>query len=321
MKCAECSLSAGRSYNQIVRRRFAWFAWAVLGFNLLVILWGALVRASKSGEGCGDRWPLCNGVVIPHAARIATIIEFTHRASTGIAFLSVLAMAIWAFRAFRGEPVSRSASASLFFIVTEALLGAGLVLFKYVGADQSAGRAIYLSAHLVNTMLLLATMAFTAWWASGHRAIEASGSNAITLGLALIAAVIVAITGSMTALSDTLYPVSSLRTGFTADFSAASPALVRLRILHPVIALAAGVYIVIAAATISRAQSLGRIVIALVAAQLAAGTLNVWLLAPIWLQLVHLLLADLLWIALVLLAAAALEQSPSRQPAPSLVHT
>jgi heme A synthase len=304
-----------------VRRRFAWFAWAVLGFNLLVILWGALVRASKSGEGCGDRWPLCNGVVIPHAAQIATIIEFTHRASTGIAFLSVLAMAIWAFRAFRGEPVSRAASASLFFIVTEALLGAGLVLFKYVGADQSTGRAIYLSAHLVNTMLMLAAMALTAWWASGHRAIEASGSKATTLGLALIAALVIAITGAMTALSDTLYPVTSLSAGLTADFSAASSALVRLRILHPVIALAAGVYIIIAAATMTRAHRLGRIVIALVVAQFAAGMLNVWLLAPIWLQLVHLLLADLLWIALVLLAAAALEQSPSREPVPALVHT
>jgi heme A synthase len=304
-----------------VRRRFAWFAWAVLGFNLLVILWGALVRASKSGEGCGDRWPLCNGVVVPHAAQITTIIEFTHRASTGIAFLSVLAMAIWAFRAFRGQPVSRAASASLVFIVTEALLGAGLVLFKYVGADQSAGRAIYLSAHLVNTLLLLAAMALTAWWASGHRAVQLSGSGATTLGIALLAALVIAITGAMTALGDTLYPVTSLNAGFAADFSSASPALVRLRILHPVIALAAGVYIVIAAASLSRAQRLGRIVIALVAAQFAAGILNIWLLAPIWLQLVHLLLADLLWIALVLLAAAALEQSPSRQPVPALVHT
>jgi heme A synthase len=305
----------------MVRRRFAWFAWAVLGFNLLVILWGALVRASKSGEGCGDHWPLCNGVVIPHAAQIATIIEFTHRASTGVAFLSVLAMAIWAFRAFRGQPVSRAASASLFFIVTEALLGAGLVLFKYVGADQSTGRAIYLSAHLVNTMLLLAAMALTAWWASGHRAVELSGENTTTLALALVAALIIAITGAMTALSDTLYPVRSLSVGFTADFSAASPALVRLRVLHPVIALAASVYIVIAASTVGRSQRLGRVVIALVAVQLAAGMLNIWLLAPIWLQLVHLLLADLLWIALVLLAAEALEQSALRQPTPALVHT
>ena len=305
----------------MVRRRFAWFAWAVLGFNLLVILWGALVRASKSGEGCGDHWPLCNGVVIPHAAQIATLIEFTHRASTGIAFLSVLAMAIWAFRAFRGQPVSRAASASLFLIVTEALLGAGLVLFKYVGADQSTGRAIYLSAHLVNTMLLLAAMALTAWWASGHRAFEPSGANTTTIAFALIAALIIAITGAMTALTDTLYPVRSLGAGFTADFSAASPALVRLRVLHPVIALAASVYIVIAASTVRRSQRLGSVVIALVAVQLATGMLNIWLLAPIWLQLVHLLLADLLWIALVLLAASALEQSPLRQPAPALVHT
>jgi heme A synthase len=303
-----------------VHRRFARYAWTVLGFNLFVILWGALVRASKSGEGCGDHWPLCNGVVIPHGAQIATIIEFTHRASTGVAFFSVLLLAIWAFRIGRGTPMSRAAAASLFFMVTEALLGAGLVLFKYVGADQSAGRAIYLSAHLVNTLLLLAAMALTAWWASGHRAIHPSGPNATLLGVALLAAVVIAITGAVTALSDTLFPVASLRNGLAADFSPSSPILLRLRVLHPVTALALSLYIVIAASLVNRARRMATVVIALVAAQMAAGMLNIYLLAPIWLQLVHLLLADLLWVALLLFTAAALEESPSRQPAPALVH-
>jgi heme A synthase len=303
-----------------VHRRFARYAWTVLGFNLFVILWGALVRASKSGEGCGDHWPLCNGVVIPHGAQIATIIEFTHRASTGVAFFSVLLLAIWAFRIARGTPISHAAAASLFFMVTEALLGAGLVLFKYVGANQSVGRAIYLSAHLVNTLLLLAAMALTAWWASGHRAIHLSGPNATLLGAALVAAILIAITGAVTALSDTLFPVASLRNGFAADFSPASPILLRLRVLHPFVALAAGLYIVIAASLVNRPRRMATTVIALVAAQMAAGMLNIYLLAPIWLQLVHLLLADLLWVALLLFTAAALEESPSRQPAPALVH-
>jgi heme A synthase len=303
-----------------VHRRFARYAWTVLGFNLFVILWGALVRASKSGEGCGDHWPLCNGVVIPHGAQIATIIEFTHRASTAVAFFSVLLLAIWALRIARGTFISRAAAASLFFMVTEALLGAGLVLFKYVGADQSAGRAIYLSAHLVNTLLLLAAMALTAWWASGRRAVYPSRPNATLLGAALLAAVLIAITGAITALSDTLFPVASLRNGFAADFSSTSPVLLRLRVLHPFIALAAGLYIVIAASIVNRARRLAGLVISLVAAQMAAGMLNIYLLTPIWLQLIHLLLADLLWIALLLFTAAALEGSPSRDHAPALAY-
>jgi heme A synthase len=51
-----------------------------------------------------------------------------------------------------------------------------------------------------------------------------------------------------------------------------------------------------------------RALIALFLVQLATGALNVFLLAPIWLQLVHLFLADLVWITCVLLAAAALAQ-------------
>ncbi|MBZ5601131.1 MAG: COX15/CtaA family protein [Acidobacteriia bacterium] len=296
-------------------RRFAKFAWAVLGFNLLVILWGALVRASRSGEGCGDHWPLCNGTVIPHAAEIATIIEFTHRATTGIAFFSVVAMALWAFRAYRPGPIWRGAMASLVLIVTEALLGAGLVLFRYTGADVSAGRAIYLSAHLVNTLLMLAAMALTAWWASGHRGIEWSGKSSRLLGWAIVAALIVGVSGAIAALSDTLFPQTSLRAGLEADFSSASPMLMRLRIWHPAIAVAAGLYIAAVAMRLGRGLRLGMAVIALVGLQLAAGVVNLALLAPVWMQLVHLLLADLLWIALVLFSADILEKPLSDKPA------
>jgi heme A synthase len=290
-------------------RRFAQLAWIVLGFNLLVILWGALVRASRSGEGCGDHWPLCNGTVIPHAAQIATVIEFTHRITTGIAFISVVVMAVWAFRRYRQELVWPAAASSLVLIITEALLGAGLVLFKYVGSDASFGRVIYLSAHLINTLLMLAAMALTAWWASGHRAVRLPNSQTIAVFPAILSAVAIAVTGVVTALSDTLYPVKSLAEGFQADFAAASPLLLKLRVWHPAIAIIGGAYIAIAISRISGAPRLRQIVIALVGMELMAGALNLYLLAPVWMQLVHLLLADLLWIALVLLAAAVLEKS------------
>src|SRR5262245_30769327 len=285
-------------------RRFAQFAWTVLGFNILVILWGALVRATKSGEGCGNHWPLCNSTVVPHGAQIATLIEFTHRITTGIAFLSVVVMAVWAYRRHRQEPVWKAAAASLILIITEALLGAGLVLFKFVGTDASAGRAVYLSAHLINTLLMLAAMALTAWWASGHRTVEWPGTMGKALGAAIVGAVAIAVTGAVTALSDTLFPVTSLLAGVQADFIATSPVLVKLRILHPIIAVAAGAYIAVAVSHVDRALRLRRATITLIGIEIAAGLLNLALLAPVWMQLVHLLLADLLWIALVLFTAA-----------------
>jgi heme A synthase len=304
-----------------VRKKFSRYAWTVLGFNLLVIAWGALVRASGSGEGCGDHWPLCNGTVLPHAAQIATLIEFTHRATTGLALIGVVAMTLWAFRAFPVGPVRKAAAASLILILTEALLGAGLVLFRYVGNDVSIGRAVYLSAHLINTLLMLGAMALTAWWGAGHPPAQISGPHTRWIFGALLAALAIAVTGAITALSDTLFPATSLQAGLAADFSGAAPWLVRLRIWHPVIAVLASGYILTVALS-TRRRPWGRVVSALVVLQLTAGVVNLELLAPVWMQLLHLLLADLLWIALVIFAAAAMEQpfvaAPSltlRQPA------
>jgi len=295
-------------------RRFAQFAWTVLGFNILVILWGALVRATKSGEGCGNHWPLCNSTVVPHGAQIATLIEFTHRITTGIAFLSVVVMAVWAYRRHRQEPVWKAAAASLALIITEALLGAGLVLFKFVGTDVSVGRVVYLSAHLINTLLMLAAMALTAWWASGHRSVQSFRLHGGAVGPALVSALAIAITGVIAALSDTLYPVNSFLAGLRADFSATSPLLVKLRIWHPIIAIVAGAYIVFAILRIDRAPLLRRFAIILVGMELAAGMLNLSLLTPVWMQLIHLLIADLLWIVVVLLGAAVLEEPRFSEP-------
>lgn len=276
-----------------------------------MIAWGALVRASGSGDGCGDRWPLCNGTVVPHAAQIATIIEFTHRASTGLALISVVAMAIWAFRAFEAGPVRKAAAASLILILTEALLGAGLVLFGYTGENVSVGRVVYLSAHLVNTMLMLGAMALAAWWGAGHRTVRVEGKTI----RALAAALAIAVTGTITALSDTLFPATSLRAGFASDFSGSAPWLVHLRIWHPAVAVLAGAYIATVALSM-RDRPWAKAVAVLVVVQLAAGVVNLDLLAPVWMQLVHLMLADLLWIALVVFAASASEEKSAAETVP-----
>ena len=153
------------SHNQKVSYRRV--AWCVLAWNILVVLWGAYVRASGAGAGCGSHWPLCNGDVVPRAPRVETIIEFTHRITSGLALLSVGVMAVWAWRAFpSGSKVRKYALLSVVFILVEALLGAGLVLLRYVDKNASIGRAFYLAAHLANTQILLAMIALAGWFAA-----------------------------------------------------------------------------------------------------------------------------------------------------------
>jgi len=282
----------------------------VLGWNLLVILWGAFVRASGSGAGCGSHWPLCNGEVVPSIApRIETIIEFTHRMMSGVALVAAVALWLWGRASFgRGSRVRRMALASVLFLVTEALLGAGLVLFNYVDKDASIGRAFYLSLHLVNTLLLFGALALTAWFS--RPAIPAVTRRSRLVTAALPIALLVTVTGAIAALGDTLFPAASLVEGFHQDFSGAASFLLRLRVLHPVLAVLGAVYFAGAAIMIlrsravlrSRGSRLAIYVLVLSLAQLCAGAINVILLAPVWMQITHLLLADSLWIGLVLLA-------------------
>jgi heme A synthase len=278
----------------------------VLALNVFVILWGAYVRASGSGAGCGSHWPLCNGEVIPQAPRLHTIIEFTHRASSGVAFVAVIVLAVWSIVLFRpGHRARRNAILSVIFLACEAFLGAGLVLLQFVGANASAGRAFYLSLHLVNTELLLATLVLTAWFSRETAPPAAQISKLIASTLPV--AIVISVTGVIVALGDTLYPAASLVEGMRQDVSANSDILVRLRILHPIMAVLAAAYFVSVAVIVIRskpAQLTARIaltVLVVTLAQLFAGAINLALLAPIWMQIIHLLLADLVWISLLLL--------------------
>jgi heme A synthase len=295
--------------------RFAIYAWGVLGYNLAVILWGAYVRSTGSGAGCGSHWPLCNGEVIPTAPHIKTVIEFTHRLSSGLALLLVLGLVIWAFRAYRAHhPVRCGAALSIFFMLTEALVGAGLVLFKLVAENDSIARALSISVHLINTFLLIAALTMTGWWASGGPALQLRGRKATVwlLSISMLAVLILAVSGAVTALGDTLFPANSLAQGISQDLSPTAHLLIRLRVLHPIIAvIAAGISIFAVAFARARHQTtwtqrLAWIYAALFLLQLAIGMLNLFLLAPIWLQMVHLLIADLVWVTLVLMAMASL---------------
>ena len=292
--------------------RFSKFTWGVLLYNLVVILWGAYVRATGSGAGCGSHWPLCNGVVLPRAPEVSTMIEFAHRLTSGLALVLVLIMFVWAFRQYpKKHRVRLGASLSMFFIITEALVGAGLVLFEWVAQDASMGRVISISVHLVNTFLLLASLTLTAWWSSGGEPISFKGRGAALWAFifGFLGVLVIGVTGAVTALGDTLFPAGSVAEGIQQDFAATAHFLVRLRVWHPIIAIGVGFYLLFLAGVVGMASDrkivkrYAVIVITLVVLQWLAGLINILLLAPVWMQLVHLLMADLVWIFWVLLAA------------------
>lgn len=288
---------------------FARFAWFTLAYNLAVILWGAFVRASGSGAGCGDRWPLCGGQLSPTFETLAKIIEFLHRATSGIDLLLIVALVVWAFRAFPpGHPARLGAALSTVFLITEAFIGAALVLLGMVGDNPSIAHGYWLATHLINTLTLVACLTLTAWWGMGKPAVQLHGREAWTAAASLAAVMLLGVTGAIASLADTLFPAPSLAAGLARDFDPAANIFLRLRGLHPVVAAGVATWLFIyasGAARVPAVRPLSLAVIGLLAAQIGAGIFNMVLLTPIWLQMLHLLLADGLWIALVLLCASA----------------
>ncbi len=295
------------------------FAAAVLGFMVLVILEGAVVRATGSGAGCGNHWPLCNGDFFPHHPRLATVIEYTHRSLTAVLTTLIALLIVWTLRACRvGERARRAVVWSGVLLLSEAFLGAVLVKGGYVERNTSNARVFVQCIHFTNTMLLVAALTLTWWWLrerarpmdlpaeTPHRWRADTRSLA---WLALAATVVVGATGSVAALADTLFPSPSLGVALTQDFAATAPLLVRMRWLHPAAALAALTLAIWLSLGVG--PRAGRWVLTLIAAQFVLGAADVLLLAPVWMQVLHLLGADLYWIALVVVCSPALTQSPA----------
>lgn len=297
------------------------FAWGVLGYNVLVILWGAYVRATGSGAGCGRSWPTCNGEVVPRAPSVETLIEYSHRVTSGVALLGVVALLVLAFRYFPGgHRVRRAAVASMILMLTEAGIGAGLVLFELVADNESMARALFMGTHLGNTFLLLGAMTLTAYWMGGGRPVRWRGDPLGLLAYASLAAtLLIGISGAVAALGDTLYPAKSLTEGILQDFSPTSTLLLKLRTGHPFLAILGSLLLLHFVGRVRKskrpppARTWANAVNLLVLVQLAFGTLNMLLLVPLWTQMVHLLLADALWICLVLSAASALSPIASNE--------
>ncbi len=289
------------------------FAWGVLVYFIVVFLGGTLVRATGAGAGCGDHWPLCNGVVVQHHPRLDTIIEFTHRIMSGLSLFAVLGL-LWATFAgtVRGHLARIAAVTALILTLIEAILGALLVKLGLTAQSLSPIRPAYLALHLTNTLLLLAALTLIAHLLSRSKGFQRGSVRLVApLGaaVAVFVVMVVGVTGSLAALGDTLFPSSSLGQALAQDFSAASGWLVRWRWMHPTTAILASFFVIwllVHAARNNRHwdnRRLVALVLTLLAVVYTLGLLDVVLLAPLWLQVAHLLAADTLWASLVVLTA------------------
>ncbi len=290
--------------------RFYRLCVATLAFVVGVILWGALVRATGSGAGCGEHWPLCNGEMLPSLARQKTLIEFGHRLSSGLSLLLVFTVGHFAFRLFGPRhPIRRLALWSMVAIVIEALIGAALVLLRLVEHDQSLDRAVSISLHLVNTCFLVGVLTLLVWGVGrclsspnlelpGGRIFPPPSDHRLRGAMVLAGFIVLAALGALTALGDTLFEVGSFREGWVRDWAADAHFLERLRVLHPALAV---LWLIIALPWLQSSTSVwGRRGLKGIVLNLVIGAANVLLAAPLALQLVHLLVANLIWISLVL---------------------
>ncbi len=298
-----------------------WFAWGVLGYFIATILWGTVVRATGSGAGCGDHWPLCNGTVLQQSPTLQTMIEFAHRITAALDMFCVLGLLVWTWRRTVSGHLARwAAGAAVFLTLTEGALGALLVKLGLTAQSQSPLRAPMLALHLSNTLLLVAALAMAAHFLGrriGYRWRDVHISAPVGTTIGMISVMIVGVTGSMAALGDTLFPASSLSASIDQDFASSVAGhvtgeagwLLRWRWTHPTVAIFASIFLIwllIRAARRSGPwdnRALSGLVVGLLAVQYLLGGLDVWLLAPVWMQVVHLLGADLLWSALVVLTA------------------
>lgn len=304
--------------DQTVRR----LAWASLFFTVAVILGGSVVRATDSGAGCGESWPRCEGHLLHFSAEGATLVEFTHRAMTASLGVALALLVVLILRRYpKGHSVRRTFGWALGFFFGEVIIGAVLVVFGWV-EDASVGRVIAVSVHLVNTFLLLGALALTAHFASGGGPIEFDRTRrrdqAVVAGVVTL--LVIGASGALNALGDTLFPADTVLEGIRAEFGATAPFLLRLRTVHPLVAIVGGGIIFMLARSpvleaSGRAARLALWAQALVGVQFVMGLVNIALLTPVETQVLHLALADALWLVWVLFGAEMLRvRQQAREP-------
>lgn len=256
---------------------------------------------------------------------LETFIEFFHRITSGFSLLLTVGLLIWSRRAFpKGHLARLGAGLSMLFMITESLVGAGLVLFRLVGEDASVARALVAPLHLLNTLFLIGSLTLTAWWSSHpeHRPVwRGQGLVGWALGLGLGGILLVAAAGALTSLGDALFPVRNTAEAVGRALTPGEHFLVQLRIYHPFIAVLVSVYVVLVANLMGLLRPgrytklFARMVGVLFILQLGVGYLNVLQAAPLYTQLPHLLLSDLAWMTWLLLSVSVLSLAYPSRPA------
>src|SRR5690606_8840019 len=210
------SAAAWQAPATMGHRAFTRYAWGVLGFALLAILWGYFLRISESGDGCGTDWPMCRAALDAETQSFSTLVELSPRLSSGPVLVLVLGMFVWAYRAYpRGSAVRFGATCALALTLSESLFGALLVLFGWVAGDISTGRLLIRPFHVTNTFSLMAALALTPLWASRGTARRPalSGEGLRIMWPAVLGALALAWTGAWTGLATTAFAPATLQEG------------------------------------------------------------------------------------------------------------
>ena len=278
------------------------FAWSVLSLTILVIISGDLVQITGSGAGCGESWPKCNDELLPDVTSTNTIIEFSHRLLTTIVGFCIISLALFARFLFgKNHFCTKVTYIAIFFLITEILIGAMLVRFGWVEFDISWGRVIADALHVLNTFFLIAAIASSTQY-KNYTYIPNLEKNTQRLVFVIMIFLIIAVTGALNSLADLLYveKISLSQQNNIYDL------LIGVRALHPFIAIIGGIIIAYIMLTFSNQalpnvqKKLIIIILASIGLQFIVGIINIVLMTPLTIQIIHLVLANILWISTVI---------------------
>ena len=274
-------------------------ATAGLTTSILSILAGAIVRATGSGDGCGASWPTCNGRVIPSLETSSEIIEFSHRSISGVLLIVTLLLFVKSKDPDTPLLHKKIINYLTFFVLLEAAIGAVIVIYEWVGLNSSLPRIIAVPLHLVNTFALLGfyTLIFYLLRESENKLSNFFDKR---IKIAFVLFFLTGATGSITALADVLFPSASFVEGFIEDFDSTSEVLTRLRILHPFVSTILSIFLFSESNRFKKEFAIDASIIKVfVIVGVILGVLNVVSNIILPLSILHLLLADLLWITYV----------------------
>jgi protoheme IX farnesyltransferase len=312
-----------------------WIRVAIVA-SLLVMLFGAFVRASLSGDGCGTSWPFCNGgSLLPDTSVLKSVIEFTHRATSGLLLLCLAGLYVAARRVFPARHDVRSGLLwAVVACVVSAFIGMLLVRFGWVVFDRSLGRAITMPIHLVNNLVLLAGLVWAQHRAAGGAISKWKGQGPLgqAFTMSVISVFLLCMTGALSAMGKTAFAVEKAMTNNLTEriqmhIGEGAHWILRGGALHPLLATSFGIMLVLCVNLMMTrrpepgVKKWGQYTIGIFLVQMAFGLVNLIVSAPWMMQLGHLLLALLNWMALIMTGVYALRVTASDSAVVSPVET